>query len=639
MHPRSTSCAALCGALLAAFSSPVSFAGMKPAAIFTDHMVLQQGQPAPVWGTAAPGERITVAFAGQEESATADTNGAWRVTLKPLKASAVGRTMLIRSSADSPPSSISHVVVGEVWLASGQSNMAMAMDSQRRGPVLNAAAEIAAANWPALRLFQVPVEAEKSPAANGWKPCTPETVKLFSAVAYFYGRELHAALQVPVGVISAALGGSAIAPWTPPGGGLYQAHVKPLCPYGMRGVIWYQGESDPRLSYSNDMRTLVTRLRDAWGIGDFPFYYVQIAPAYDFTPNSLPLLWQAQVAALDIPNVYMAPTSDLGVDVHPKDKRTVGGRLARLALALTYKTARDEYSGPVFRSAKIEGGGIRLSFDHAEGLRSSDEGPLTWFTVAGEDRVFHFARAAIDGACVVVSSDRVPAPVAARFAWDKLAVHNLVNGAGLPAFPFRSDDWPVATDELKPFHAEIAVPRGAAAADLEAARPLLDKATVHVVQRGGREYAQVAWAVAGDAALMRARVLDARVGPSLPDWKGAAVDWYASLPGTNRVRQVVFELQGPGRDATATGYEMGSPVAGAVPGSWRVAADKDGGYTIEAAVPLSFFGIPGNATAFLVDMSVNAAPFRGQNPQYLWLFSPQFAFSHNEFFAKAVARE
>ncbi len=611
-------------------------AEVKLAAPFGDHMVLQQGQPVPVWGKAAPGEKITVTFGGQSQSAVAASNGTWRVDLKPMKADASPRDRVV---AGASTVTCSDVLVGEVWLASGQSNMAMAMKSNRRGPVLDADAEIAAANWPNLRLFQVPVgEEAKSPAVNAWKPCSPDVVPSFSAVAYFYGREIQTTLKVPVGMISAALGGSAIVPWTPPDGKLYEGCVKPLIPYGMRGMIWYQGEADPRLSYSNDMRTLVTRLRGEWGIGEFPVYYVQIAPAYDFKPNELPVLWQAQLAALDIPNTYMSPSADLGVNLHPPDKHTVGRRLARIALALTYRQTKEEYSGPVFRTAKIEKGVIRLAFDHAEGLRCSDDGALTWFTVAGSDRVFHPATAKIEGASVVVSSAEVPEPVAVRFAWDKLAGVNLVNGAGLPAYAFRTDDWPVNTEEPKPFHADLMLPRGAAVADLDAARPQLDKAVERTFQRGGREYAKVALAVAGESVLMRMRVLDYRIGAAQTNWAGASLDIYLCPGDSNRVRQVVFELQGPGRAAKATGYEMGSPRPGTVPGAWRVATVSEGAYTFEAALPLSYFGVAGDAKSFLVDAAVNAAPCREQRPEYLWLYSPQFAFSRNGFFAQVSTK-
>ena len=620
------------GCLLAAAIAVPAFAEVKLAVPLSDNMVLQQAQPVPVWGTATPGEKVTVSFGGQTRAAVAGSNGAWRVVLDPLKADAAPRDMVV---AGANTVTCTNVLVGEVWLASGQSNMAMAMNSQRRGPVLDADAEIAAANWPGLRLYQVPTEAERSTAANCWKPCTPEAVKLFSAVAYFYGRDLHAALKVPVGVISAALGGSAIAPWTPPDGGLFHAHVKPLCPYGMRGMIWYQGESDPRLSYSNDMRTLVTRLRGEWGIGEFPVYYVQIAPAYDFLPNTLPLLWQAQTASLAIPNTYMSASSDLGVNLHPPDKRTVGRRLARIALALTYRQTEEEYSAPVYRSAAVGKGSIRLAFDHADGLRPSDEGPLNWFTAAGTARVFHGAMARIDGSSVVVSSEKVPEPVAVRFGWDKLAMPNLVNGAGLPAFAFRTDDWPVMTEELKPFHAGLTIPRGAAVDNLDAARPMLEREPFHTIQRGGREYARFALAVAGETALVRMRVTDSRVAAAQTNWQGASLDLYLCPVDTNRVRQVVFSLQGPGREPEAAGYEMGRPMPGRVPGTWRVTNVQDGVYTLEAALPLSYFGIPEHAAAFLVDAAVNAAAFRGEKPQYVWLFSPQFAFSHNEFFGQA----
>lgn len=630
MYTHAIMAVVFCSMVLTVLSSLAASAEVKPAKIFSDHMVLQQGQAVPVWGTAPPGEQITVSFAGQTQHAVTGADGQWRVTLHALKASATPRELIV---AGTNTVTFRDVLVGEVWLASGQSNMAMAVKSQRRGPVVNADAEIAAANWPNLRLFQVPINGEEqSPASNNWQPCTPQTVPLFSAVAYFYARDLHTALHVPVGIISSALGGSAIASWMPPDGNLYQEDLKPLCPYGMCGMIWYQGESDPRLSYSDEQRTLVSRLRALWGIGDFPFYYVQIAPAIDFAPNELPLLWQAQLKALDVPNCYLAAQGDNGVNLHPPDKQKVGDRLTRIALALTYRKTKNEYSAPVYRSMQVKNGKVRLTFDHAGGLRASDAGPLTWFTIAGDDRVFYPADAVIAGQDVLVASEKVPTPVAVRFAWDKLAEPNLENGAGLPAFAFRTDDWPVSTEEIKPFHTPVTVPHGPAAANLEAALPLLDKAPAQVLQRGGCEYARVAWAVAGDTLLMRMRVRDARINTANRDWQGAEIELYLSPTNSQTVRQVVCTLQGMGREPIVAGYEMGNPLDGNVSGTWRVTLETDGVYRLDAALPLAFFNIPAGADTFLVDAAVTAAPYRGQRPHFLWLFSPKSAFCNNTFF-------
>ncbi len=612
------------------------YATVKPALLFTDNLVLQQGQPAPVWGSAAPGEAVTVSFAGQTRATVAGADGQWRVTLAPLAISREPRALVI---AGTNTVTCRNVLVGEVWVASGQSNMAMALKSSRRGPVTDADAEIAAAADPQLRLFQAPIPGEeKSPAANNWQASSPDVVPLFSAVAYFFARELHAALQEPVGIVCAALGGSAIASWTPPGGTLFQQGLQPLCPYALRGMIWYQGESDPRLSYADEQRTLITRLRALWGQGDFPFFYVQIAPAYDFTPTSLPLLWQAQLRALAVPNSYMAATGDLGINLHPPDKHTVGRRLACLALALTYQKTKAEYSAPVYRSCRVDGDNIRLTFDHAAGLHCADAGPLSWFTIAGADGVFHPATAVIDGGGVRVSSSAVPHPQAVRYAWDKLAEPNLVNAAGLPTFAFRTDDWPVADAAPPPAHPRLTLTRNAPVADLQAAKPLLDAAPLQTIARGGRDYARVGWAVAGDLLLVRLCVRDARVSAAQPNWEGASAEVYLSAANSKCVRQLVYALQGPGREPRISGYEMGMPLKDSIGGHWQV-TPQDGGYTLDALLPLVQFGIPANASSFLLDAAVTAAPYRGQKPAMVWLYSPQFAFSHNECFATVTLTE
>ena len=608
-----------------------TLAAVRPAALFCDNMVLQSEQPIPVWGTAAPGETITVTFAQQTVTTVAGADGRWRVLLQPMPADAQPRELVI---AGGNTVTCANVVVGEVWLASGQSNMNMAMDGHR-GPVLNAAAEIAAAHYPLLRLFQMPnVGTAKSPEDNNWQPCTPETVKLFSAVGYYYGRDLQTALHVPVGIIHASLGGSAIAVWMPPHGSMYRECIAPLIPYALRGMIWYQGETDAgRLSYAEDMRALIAGWRGAWNVGDFPCYYVQIAPAYGFAPADLPLLWEAQRAALAIPNTYMSPSSDLGVDLHPRDKRTAGARLARIALARTYHRQEGEYSAPLYQHANIEQERIRVTFTHAQGLHSSDEGALTWFAIAGEDRVFHPAAAVIDGQSVLVSSPLVPRPLAVRFGWDNHAEPNLVNGAGLPAFAFRTDDWPVATED-KPIHVPITVQRAGAVVDLIAAQPLLQAATALPLQHGGRDYGQVALAIAGDSLLLRIHVLDARVTRAHSDWQGAVTEIYLSEVGSPHIRQVVFALQSPDKGMTVGGYEKGALVASNMPGTWRILTEHDGEYTIEAAIPLAFFSIPAGAETFWFDAAVTAAPVRGQKPAFVWLYSRELAFSNNTAYAQ-----
>jgi sialate O-acetylesterase len=293
-------------------------------------------------------------------------------------------------------------------------------------------------------------------------------------------------LDVPVGLIHTSVGGTRIELWTPPSayqgisgledvakaaagdrklgdvriGSLYDPMVKPLAPYGLRGFLWYQGESnlmaDDNLIYTAKMQALITGWRTAWELPEAPFYYVQLAPhTYSarklpnpFSVEALPLFWEAQTKALSIPHTGMAVITDtvaqLG-DIHPTNKKDVGERLARIALARTYGMMAVVDSGPVFKEMRIQGNKIALKFDDAEGLRARDREDINEFTVAGEDRVFHPAEAKITKGNVLVSSRIVGKPVAVRFAWNESANPNLVNAAGLPARSFRTDDWPVNT--------------------------------------------------------------------------------------------------------------------------------------------------------------------------------------------------
>lgn len=230
--------------------------------------------------------------------------------------------------------------------------------------------------------------------------------------------------------------------------GIFNGQVSPLIPYAMRGVLWYQGESNrgDAMAYRDKMEALIRGWRALWNQGEFPFYYVQLAPfEYDDDrgPLALPQIWEAQTAALAIPNTGMAITVDIGnvADIHPRNKLDVARRLLCWALARTYGRTDLVYSGPLYKRMSIDGGAVRVEFEHARGLATRDGGPLTWFTVAGADRVFHPAEARIDGETVLLRAAEVPEPVAVRFAWDQVATPNLVNGAGLPAGPFRTDNW------------------------------------------------------------------------------------------------------------------------------------------------------------------------------------------------------
>lgn len=441
-------------------------AGVKPNNLFSDGMVLQQGTKVPVWGTARDGEIITVEFADQEATTTAK-NGQWKVVLGPLKASATPDTMVIRGDYTVR---IRDVLVGEVWIASGQSNM--------QWPISRSAepeSTIAGAKDEQLRLITVPrrgADAPESDPQAAWVHCTPDTTPEFSAVAYHFGRALRAALKVPVGIISTNFGGTPAEAWTARSyleghpelkellkitdrkqsnpSVLYNAMIAPLVPFAIRGAIWYQGESNAgNFERSKEYRTLFPTMikswRDAWGQGDFPFLFVQLAPFMDKTDVPTDTAWahlrEAQLLTLKAsPRTAMAVITDLGdeKDIHPKQKKPVGERLALAARKLAYGEDL-VYSGPLLRSMKVEGNNAILSFDHVGGGLVAKDGPLTGFTIAGADGKFVNAKAEIQGDTVVVSSDETPEPKAVRFGWANYPIVNLYNKEGLPASPFRTD--------------------------------------------------------------------------------------------------------------------------------------------------------------------------------------------------------
>jgi len=459
--------------------------------VVDSNMVLQRGQPVPIWGWAAPGERVTVEFGNQTKHATADRNGRWEVRLKSLTASAVPAEMVV---AGDNRIVLTNILVGEVWLCSGQSNMEKPIGQQPgQKPVPNYLEELASSDFPQIRLFKVEKKMAWEPArdvsSKGWFLCNSnsnETLK-FSAAAYFFGRKIHRELGVPVGLIESAWGGTRIEPWTPPVGfegvralkgkidypgadtklsnqtptALYNAMIAPLVPFAFRGALWYQGESNTIDNpdgpiYAEKMRALIEGWRKLWGMGKFPFYYVQLAPFTYYSdrarpradsPERLPEMWETQTAALKIPKTGMIVITDLVKnvkDIHPVNKQDVGDRLARLALAKDYGRKDVVWSGPTYRKAKFEKGRAVISFDHVDGgLESRDGQPLTWFAIAGADKVFVSAKAVIEGDSVVVSSPEVADPVAVRFAWNETAMPNLGNGAGLPARPFRTDQYPI----------------------------------------------------------------------------------------------------------------------------------------------------------------------------------------------------
>lgn len=462
--------------------APAALADVRLPAILSDHMVLQRAARVPVWGWAMPGEAVEVRFDGQARSTRAGTDGRWRVDLDLATATADGKPQRLEVNGARDRIVVEDVLVGEAWLASGQSNMQKPLGDQHgQKRTFDADAEIAAADHPDIRLFKVERARADTPADDvkgAWVVCTPATIASthFSAAAYYFGRKLERTLHAPVGLIDSTVGGTRIELWTPaaampgmqstdpktPPSSLYNGMIAGLAPFAIKGTLWYQGESniidtDDGPAYTGKMRALVEGWRRQWGAA-FPFYYVQVAPhlysvvraAHVHDDGAEPRLWEAQADALAIPGTAMVVTTDLVDDlrdIHPRDKKSVGERLANLALARTYGVQGIEPFGPTYRAIAIEGHDAVLRFDHPAGLAARDGQALTWFEIAGADGVYHPAAARVRGERVVASSPDVPAPRTVRFAWHEAAQPNLVNGAGLPALPFRSEH-PIPGNDL-----------------------------------------------------------------------------------------------------------------------------------------------------------------------------------------------
>jgi sialate O-acetylesterase len=451
--------------------------------------------PVRIWGSAEAGETVRVAFQGQSVDTRAGADGKWTAWLKPL----VAGGPLTMTIAGANTITIQDVLVGEVWVGSGQSNMnwtvARSNDAER---------EIGAAHYPMMRLFQVKLTVADQPAADvegAWRICTPDAIRNFSAVEYFFGREIHQRRHVPMGLIQSAWGGTPAQSWIsrpalegdpalqyvleewdrvlahypaareryeklsaewkrgvreskqpprPPAGpghqntpgGLYNAMIAPLTPFAIRGAIWYQGESNANeahaFRYRRLFRAMIEDWRRAWGQWDFPFLYVQLA---NFRANPYwPVLRESQTDALQLRNTAMALAIDIGDpdDIHPTNKQEVGRRLALAARGMVYGEPV-EFSGPLFRTATREGAAMRVWFDHAEGLQARGGAEPAGFGIAGSDGNFVPAEARVEGGSVLVSSPQAPEPAAVRYAWADDPEANLVNRAGLPAVPFRSD--------------------------------------------------------------------------------------------------------------------------------------------------------------------------------------------------------
>lgn len=490
---------------------------MKLPAVINDNMVLQQNAEVPIWGTGEPGEQVTVTLGDQRVTATADGKGRWMVRLSPLKA---GGPFEMTISGNNTVT-LRNVLVGEVWVCWGQSNMVWPVQHS-----LNVEQEVAEAEHPKVRMFTAPRTVDAQPlrdtdsewAASSdeirqdvkvmahlqetegkWVVCSPQTVGDFSGTGYFFGRDLHKALGVPVGLINSSWGGTSAEVWTSlptlqsdpdfkrfldhweaavaecpqvekidrralrQPAGLYQGMIEPLIPYAIKGVVCHQGEANVHQAYvyRKLFRLLIQDWRRAWGQGDFPFLFVQLqATRYDYYNYAVAEFRESQATALALPKTGMVVALDLAEPSadpwHPKNKQEVGRRLYLVAQKIAY--GQDVvYSGPIYESMVVEGNKIRLRFKHADGgLVARGGEPLKGFFIAGPDRKFIWAtEAKIEGNEIVVWSDYVAGPnsrsggtqnpVAVRYAWEGNPVCNLYNGAGLPASPFRTDDWPGVT--------------------------------------------------------------------------------------------------------------------------------------------------------------------------------------------------
>ncbi len=480
--------------LLVSLLASSAFADVTLSPMFQDHAVLQRDKPAPVWGQAAPGEHVTVSFLGQTVGATADEAGRWIVLLTPMEAAATGADLVVTGKN---VLTLHDVVVGEVWLCSGQSNMEFTVNDPVRKDfsVNNAAREVAAAKYPLIRQFKVAPKAVAEPLdepKGAWSVCSPETVPLFTAVGYFFARDLHRRLGVPIGLINSTWGGTGIEAWMSPAGiaalrketsptepdgppelkpkppapddprwasgkdtvgrgdptvpgSLFNGMINPVLPYALRGVIWYQGEHNANApgKYAPFFASLITTWRLHLGKADLPFFWVQLADykvATDPSGRAWATLREDQAKALSLPGTGQAIAIDVGdpKTVHPRNKQEVGRRLALIAKAKVYGVSVD-YSGPVFVSATREGAKMRVRFKYASMGLTAAARPLQSFEIAGADKQYYPAIAVIEGETVVVKSPKVREPVAVRYAWADEPEANLYNGAGLPAGPFRSE--------------------------------------------------------------------------------------------------------------------------------------------------------------------------------------------------------
>ena len=506
----------LLASLASISTTPAVAADLGLAPYFGDHAVLQQGKPVPVWGAAGASDPIAVTFHGQTAKTQAGADGSWKVSIGPFEASAEGADLVV---AGRTTLTLHDVVVGEVWLCSGQSNMEFAVDDGGGYRVDHPDAEVATAHFPLIRQLKVKQTVASSPAATvatgGWVSASPETVGGFTAVGYFFARDIHRALGVPVGIIDSPWGGTPIESWMsdaarkstslsasldarwakdlsewPPGrvaafpavkaawekaseeadrkhtkitlpwpgypasddspnrpGGLFNAMIAPFEPAAIRGILWYQGESnsDRAGEYAELFAAMIRSWREGFGQGDVPFYFVQLANFGDeneVVNRNWARLREAQEKVLALPNTGMAVTVDIGEahNIHPRNKQEVGRRLALIARTRLYNIP-PEVSGPVFAGATPEGKSIRVRFSHSGDELFAHGGSVRSLEVAGADKVFFPAAGEIEADTLLASSPDVKEPVAVRYAWANAPDANLYGDNGLPVPPFRSDGW------------------------------------------------------------------------------------------------------------------------------------------------------------------------------------------------------
>ena len=449
--------------------------------LFSDDMILQRESQVPIWGLASPNEKVTILSSWNNKTAStkADNQGNWIVKIEtPL----AGGPYEINISSGDSVLNYSNVLIGEVWIASGQSNMQMALYGGGKEPVFGSIDMIAQANNSNIRLFTVRHRSSETPKKdlNGkWLVSSPSNVSGFSAVAYSFANYLNKVLDIPIGIIHSSWGGSPAEAWTDQKtlnkifekseirnrhkdkaihhnpSGLFNAMINPLIPFKIRGAIWYQGEANVGRAnnYTKLMNNMIDGWRSQWNQGSFPFYFVQIAPngaGGNTNKTSQAFLREAQLMTmLQTENTGMVVTLDIGSEytVHPPEKILVGKRLAYWALVKDYKLGGISFSGPVYKSLDIKGHKVIVNFDYAQNGITSYNKPIVGFEIAGSNKVFYKANAKVirgyglNRSKLEVSSDSVKNPEAVRYGWKNYLIGNLYNSQGLPASSFRSDNW------------------------------------------------------------------------------------------------------------------------------------------------------------------------------------------------------